>query len=255
MKPRLFVWIPFALTSALGFSTASCANRMVIMINPQGKPLTAPRKGDVLTWNTDITWQPSPGASFHSPCVEDTLQTKIGNKCTVKFKAKVADYAYHYTCIGCGDPVLPGPHTDPYRPPLHTSGPVSPGSAGGGVHYAEAASTTGGGGSMTSAVFNYDTYTLDPISVATYSGGNKNDLIVWQAPLMGDTPVNWSVNIKSANTCSETGPFSNAGMNTCTVQSGAVSQWYCVQYDTLSWGLAGLIVNNIALPASKPSCP
>lgn len=227
---------------------------MLILINPQGKPLTAPRNGDALTWSTDITWQPSPGASFHSPCVEDTLQTKAGKKCTVKFKAKVNDYGYHYTCIGCGDPVLPGPHTY-LRSRLNLSGFVPPGSTGGFVHYAEAASTTSGG-SMTSAVFNWDTYKVDdPISVATYSGGNKYDQIVWQPPLMGDQPVNWNVNIKTTNTCAETGPFSNGGTNTCTIQSSAVSQWYCVKYDTLSWGLAGLTVNSGALPAIKPSCP
>jgi hypothetical protein len=232
------------------------AATMDVLVSEQGKVFPAPKNGDTLNWvgsdlktQATIHWDPQPGQPFHTPCEDDK---DSGTTCTIKFKTNVKNFAYHYKCDHCGDPIIPGrPSTG--RPPSLGDRKVGP---DGNIYSAVAAFNDA---TKLSGVYYFapDSATVsgfNAISVSTYIDSTKNDKIVFETPF---DESHWSLSKLLTGTCNEQkgdGGIGDKGSSTCTIQSSAKTQYYCVTYDDKSPGPAGLVVNGVPLPPTTPKC-
>jgi len=231
-------------------------NTMTMEVSQQGKVYAAPKNGDVLNWVASnrttpvtVTWNAPPQVPFKSPCKEESGAAGYqSSSCTVKFKTNTANYMYHYQCLGCGDPILPGPGAYGLggEPPRANS-------TGGNVFSAIAAPNQN-----VSGVWYYSSDTsvpsgFVPIPASSYpAGSNKYDQVVWEPQPDGTT--HWQVVVPSGTCQGNVTTFSDAGPNTCTITATA-SLNYCVVYANVSPGNAVLLINDPTLPTNKPPAP
>ena len=192
------------------------AATMDVLVSDQGKVFPAPKNGDTLNWvgsdlktPATIHWDRQPGQPFHTPCEEDDKDNVTS--CTIKFKTNVKNFAYHYKCDYCGDPIIPGrPSTG--RPIGSVDRKTAP---GGNVYSAVAAFNDA---TKLSGVYYFapDSATASgfkPISVSTYIDSTKQDKIVFDAPFDGSS---WSLSHLLDGTCNEQKDGGIVG-GTCTI--------------------------------------
>jgi len=243
-KQWLSILVIILLSAAVGFGIAwklkPNTNSMTMMVLNGGKVYPSPQAGDVLHWirqggaTADVRFIGPGSPSTLSPCTESRSTDPGGSPtCTVKSNLGSANRSlYLYSCKGCGDPGVPIQNaTVTLRKGAASDNTIIVNS-----YIGQVASNQNQSG-----VWYGDGFTT-PIPVATYPAG-RSDAVQWIPTPNG----NWKV-VVSDGTCSEGKSFSNGGKDTCTVQSTARSQNYCVIYGTNSPGYATLIVNGNPAP-------